>query len=196
MHNASPHSGGCDGTVAAALKRLYSDPWLLLIRGWNWKSALLSSLLRSSVFFGVNLGAGWRKALGAMLAEFVFRALTSGWCGSITQSFRRVVPMWKAVATLVPALLVGQHSLELLVHWLRGTPRLAASIGASIAFTLISTMVNLALMRHGAFTVGAGSKSLIRDLAGLPRLIGGFFAALAAFSKRLVSGWQQEATRP
>jgi hypothetical protein len=131
-----------------------------------------------------------------MAAEFVFRALTSGWYGSITQSFRRVLPAWKAVATLVPTLLLAQHSLELLVHWLRGTPRLAASIGASIAFTLISTIVNLALMREGTFTVGPESKSLIRDLAGLPRLIGGFFAALAACSKRLIVGWQQEATRP
>ena len=179
MVRAEPHD------AVSALTRLLARPWEPLIHNWNWKSALLSSLLRASVFFGVNLGAGWRKALAAMLTEFVFRAITSGWYGSITQSFRRVRPVWKAVATLVPALLIFQHSLELLVHWARGTPRLAASIGASILFTLISTNVNLALMRQGTLVTGSEGKPLLEDLASLPSLVREFLAWLGDCSRAL-----------
>ena len=42
---------------------------------WNWKSALYSSVLRGLIFFFANLTAGLHAAEGAMLAEFVFRAL-------------------------------------------------------------------------------------------------------------------------
>lgn len=196
MQSASPQAARSDRTAAAALKRLLSDPWTPLVRCWNWKSALLSSLLRSSVFFGVNLGAGWKQALGAMLAEFAFRAVTAGWYGSITQSFRRVRPMWKALLALIPALLLFQHSLEFLLHWARGTPRLFASIGASVAFTFLSTTVNLALMRRNAFVVGPGSRSLLRDFTELPGLIRGFAVTLGVCSKRAICGWQQEAPRP
>jgi hypothetical protein len=131
-----------------------------------------------------------------MLAEFTFRALTAGWYGSITQSFRRVRPMWKALFTLVPLLLLFQHSLEFLLHWARGTPRLYASIAASLAFTLLSTTVNLALMRRNTFVVGPGSRSLLRDFAELPRLIGSFASLLGICWKRVLFGWQQEAPRP
>lgn len=156
-------------TPARALANLIARPWEPLIKNWNWKSAVLSSLVRASVYFGVNLGAGLRRALAAMLTEFVFRAITSGSYGAITQSFRHVRPMWKAVATLVPTLLLFQHSLELLVHWARGTPRLAASIGVSIALTFVSTIVDLALMRQGLLVTGSEGKSLLEDLAGLLR---------------------------
>ncbi len=30
-----------------------------LVRRWNWKTALLSTLVRGSIFFSVNLTASW-----------------------------------------------------------------------------------------------------------------------------------------
>ncbi len=183
-------------SAGSALWGLLSRPQDSFVRDWNWKAALLSSLFRCCIFFFVNLGAGWRKAVGAMLTELVFRALTSGWWGSIMQAFRRVRPMWKAVAVVVPLVLVCQHSLELLVHWLRGTPRLTASIAASVAFTLLSTTVHLALMRKGAMIVGAESRPLREDLASLPRLIWGFLKSAGEGLKRVAAVWQQEAERP
>jgi glycosyltransferase involved in cell wall biosynthesis len=184
------------GSARSALWRLLSRPQDALLRDWNWKAALLSSLFRCSLFFFVNLGAGWRKAAGAVLTELVFRGATSGWWGSVMQAFRRVRPMWKAVAIVVPLVLVLQHSLELLVHWLRGTPRLTASIAASVAFTLISTTVHLALMRKGALVVGAEGRPLFEDLARLPGLIWGFLKGAAEGLKRAAFAWQQEAQRP
>lgn len=184
-------------TAGAVLWRLLSRPQDTLFRNWNWKSAVLSSLLRCSIFFFVNLGAGWRKAVGALMTELVFRAVTSGWFGSMTQAFRRVRPMWKAILVLLPLLALFQHSLEFLVHWLRGTPRLAASIGASVVFTAVSTIVQLALMRKGALVVGAESRPLLEDLASLPRLIWELLKDAAGGLKRAFAAtWLEEAERP
>jgi hypothetical protein len=63
------------------------------------------------------------------------------------------------------------HSLEFLVHWLRGTPKLGLSIGASIVFTAFSTSFNVYAMRHGVFTVGGGSKPLREDLTRVVPLL-------------------------
>jgi glycosyltransferase involved in cell wall biosynthesis len=184
-------------TVGSVLWRLLSRPQDTFVRGWNWKSAVLSSLFRCSIFFMVNLGAGLDRALGAVLTELVFRAVTAGWWGSITQAFRRVRPMWKAVAVIAPLLLLLQHSMELLVHWLRGTPRLVASIAGSIAFTIVSTAAQLALMRTGALIVGPEAKPLREDLASLPRLIWSVLKTAGQSLKRAAwAAWQQEAERP
>ena len=200
LHDHRPTAEASDPpsgpTAGAVLWQLLTRPQDSLFRKWNWKSAVLSSLVRCCIFFLVNLGAGWRKAVGALLTELVFRALTSGWFGSITQAFRRVRPLWKAVVVVAPLLAIFQHSLELLVHWMRGTPRLAASIAASMVFTAISTTIQLALMRKGALVVGAEAKPLLEDLASLPRLLWELLKAAGDGVKRVAAVWQQEAERP
>jgi hypothetical protein len=72
---------------------------------------------------------------------------------------------------------VTNHALELLVHWLRGTPKLAHSILASMCFTAISTLFNLYVMRHGALLVGENRQSFGQDMRRMPRLLIGFIAA-------------------
>jgi hypothetical protein len=47
-------------TVAEALLSVVRDPIGRLIRDWNWKSALTSTVLRAPIFFFVNLAAGPR----------------------------------------------------------------------------------------------------------------------------------------
>src|SRR5262245_3666478 len=87
------------------LQRIVLDPNETLLRRWNWKSALMSSLIRGTIFFSTNLRFGLDAAAGAMLAEFCLRAVTSGFCGSLTQAFRAVTPPWKgmlAVLVLLP----------------------------------------------------------------------------------------------
>ena len=185
---------GRDGSsVSEAFAELTRNPHTVLFRNWNWKCALFSSLLRASLFFFVNLTTGLHRAFAAMLTELVFRGITAGWYGSLTQAFRKVRPAWKAMATLVPVLIVFQHSLEFLVHRLRGTPRLTTSIAASIGFTILSTLVNLALVRKGKFLVGDGAGSLLDDLAALPRLLGGAFAQFGVLARRMTPGLNEEA---
>jgi hypothetical protein len=164
------------------IKGLMSQPGLYLVARWNWKAALLSSLFRGLIFFGVNARVGWRAAAGALLAEFCLRAATAGFYGALTQSFRRVEPAWQGYVAATICLPVCAHSLELLVHWFRGTPNLAASMLASIAFTAFSTSFNLHAMRRGAFITGEGAGSLSSDFRAVPRLL----AALADDVKRAV----------
>jgi hypothetical protein len=162
-------------SVGQVLTLLARHPWRFVGSRWNYKSAVISSLVRAQIFFLTNLAAGPEAAVAAMIAEFVFRFATAGMYGALTQSFRHVRPERSAtIAVMVLLPLVG-HSLELGVHWLRGTPRLGASITASVAFTVLSTAFNLFAMRRGALIVGAGSRSLADDLARMPALLAAFF---------------------
>lgn len=160
--------------LKTALLTVIRNPWNTFVRRWNWKAALLSSLFRGGIFFTVNLSAGWEAAVGALLAEFVFRACTTGFYGALTQSFRKVEPAWKGAAAAMLILPVFQHTLELFVHWLRGTPELAASILASATFTAFSTLFNLYAMRQGALIVGQDQRTLLEDMKAIPAVAAGF----------------------
>jgi len=161
-------------SVGGVLRLVVRHPWRYLGRRWNYKSAAMSSLFRGLLFFAVNLGAGLGAALGAMAAEFGFRFVMAGFYGALTQAFRRAKPERDAtIAAMVVLPLVG-HSLELALHWARGTPRLAESILASVALTALSTAFNLFAMRRGALIIGDGSKSLFHDLALMPSLLTAF----------------------
>jgi hypothetical protein len=164
-------------TVAEAIVSVVRDPAGRLIRRWNWKSALTSSLFRAALFFFVNLAAGPKAAAGALLTELVLRSLTSGFYGSLTEALREAEPGWLAGLTAALLMPVANHSLELLMHWLRGTPKLANSILASVCFTAVSTLFTLYVMRHGVLIVGENRQSLSHDLRRMPCLVGGFLAA-------------------
>lgn len=135
---------------------------------------MLSSLVRSSLFFAATLGAGVHAAQAAFLTELVLRGTTSGFYGALTQAFREVKPVWRGTVGAMVLLPFSTHLLEFVVHRLRGTERLSAGMAASIAFTVISTSFNLYAMRRGALVVGADSASLWSDLRRMPRLIAGF----------------------
>lgn len=164
-------------TVSDVFRDLCTNPGELLIHRWNWKSALFSSIIRALIFLFTNLTAGWRAAAGAMIAEFIFRAVTSGFYGSLTQAFRTVEPAWTAALTVLILLPLISHSLELALHLARGTPKLMSSMVASVAFTEISTLFNLYAMRRGALVVGAEASSMASDMRRVPRLIAGFVAS-------------------
>lgn len=164
-------------TVLAVFEELLRHPARLLIERWNWKAAILSSALRAAIFFFTNLAAGWHAAVGALLAELALRVATSGFYGAITEAFSEARPAWAAMAAAMVVLPVANHSLEFLVHWLRGTPKLGLSIAASVVFTALSTSFNLYVMRHGVLTVRGPHKSLREDLALLLPLLGQFLLA-------------------
>jgi hypothetical protein len=172
-------------SVAQALVLLTRDPLNVLVRKWNWKCALFSSLTRAWVFFFANLTAGWRAAVGAMAAEFVFRGFTSGFYGALTQNFRNVRPAWTGALAVMILLPLTSHSLELLVHWLRHTPNLFASIVSSVCFTAVSTLFNWYAMNKGAMVVGSDGQTLARDMLAMPRIIGCFLAEIPLFFWRL-----------
>ena len=71
---------------------------------------------------------------------------------------------------------LSSHSLEFLVHWLRHTPHLKASIISSVSFTVVSTLFNFYAMRRGALVVGENAVSIAADLMAMPSMIAGFLA--------------------
>jgi len=149
-----------------------------LAAAWNWKSAALSTALRGAVFFAANLDAGLPAAVHALVTELAFRGVLSGALGAATQWFsRRPQRGWRVATPLILLPALG-HAGELLVHALAGTARLADSILASVAFSVVSTAFTLFAMRRGAMIVGAEAVSLRHDLRRLPALVGGFIAAI------------------
>jgi hypothetical protein len=173
LTNTSEKSTGTPGgvTVTQALRRFSRQPGKYLLARWNWKSALLSSLFRAAIFFAANLTAGLPGATSAMTTELLFRGITSGFYGALTEGFRDVEPPGAAALSVMVLLPLTNHSMEFLVHWMRGTPNLAPSIAASVFFTALSTLFNLYAMRRGVLIVGSGRSSLRQDLVRMPRLL-------------------------
>jgi hypothetical protein len=136
---ASNHHSATHLTVRQTFLPLLRRPYTYLLHRWNWKSAVLSSLLRASLFFATNLVAGLPAAIAAMKTELVFRGITSGFYGALTEAFREAEPPWEAALTVMFLLPAANHSIELLVHWLRGTQKLFPSILASVILTAFST---------------------------------------------------------
>lgn len=134
----------------------------------------MSAVYRAPIFFLTTLKAGWRQALGAMLIETSFRALTSGFYGAITQALRKMEPPWLAILIIVVLAPAVVQVLEAGVHWIRGTPNLAAGIVVSTIVTAIGSLFNWYAMRKGTFLTGDEGESLLADLKNLPRVIFGF----------------------
>lgn len=180
-------------SVIELFRQLWIEPGKMLLRRWNWKSAIFSSLLRANIFFLANLAAGWRAASGAMLAELMYRVITAGFYGALTQAFREVEPEWAASVAACVALPLVSHGLELVIHLMRHTPKLAISIITSVSFTVVSTLFNQYAMRRGALVVGPGAGSVASDLKRVPRLIAGFIACCPVF---VYQGLSSVLTRP
>jgi hypothetical protein len=174
-------------TVKQAFFLLLREPVKYLVQRWNWKSAVLSSLLRACLFFVTNLAAGMPAAIAAMKTELIFRGVTSGFYGALTEAFREAEPPWAAALTVMFLLPVANHSMELLVHWVRGTQKLLPSILASVILTAFSTLFNFYAMRRGVLIVGSGRNSLGKDLLRLPRLVVDFVTWIPRYVIRQAS---------
>jgi hypothetical protein len=169
-------------TVRSVFLDLARDPVSHLVRRWNWKSATLSAAIRGSIFLLANLPAGPAAALRAMLVEVLFVATTNGVYAALTQAFSQVNPFWAASLTvmlLVPAL---AHSVELLFHWMAGTPQLQQSIVTSFAVSAVSALFNVFAMRRGVLIVGRSSRSFADDLRQLPAVFVDFLRHAVKFT--------------
>ncbi len=171
-------------TIAAALLSLVLRPYELIIKRFNWKSAVCSSLIRGIIFFFANIKSGWQAASGAMLAEWTYRAFTSGFYGAMTQTIGEAEPEWQATLAAMVVLPLTSHILEFVVHYFRHTPHLKLSIISSMIFTVFSTLFNVYAMRRGKLVVGSNAASLGADLKAMPRMIYEFLAVVPLWIRR------------
>lgn len=138
-------------------------------RVWNWKSALVSAMMRAPIFFAVNLQAGLDAATAAFVTEFAYRVCSAGFYGALTAYFARRRRQRAATIQALIVLPALAHSVEYLVHWLAGTPHIATAIGGSIAISMATTRLSLFLMRRGLFV--AGGQSFAADVRELVLLV-------------------------
>jgi len=168
--------------VSPDLTRVSQVFWYLLrhpldavVLRWNWKAAFLSAILRSPIFFTAYYfqKRGLLIALGAMLAQFVSRAIFGGVNGAIIQAFRKVEPAWHAVLTIPLILAAFSHVIEYIVQSVydsaAGTHGKGKAILVSVIISVISAIFNLFAMRRGALLVKDESQQpLWRDLIRMP----------------------------
>lgn len=143
---------------------------------WNWKSAALSAGSRAVIFLAANLDGGLAAATTAMSVEFVYRAVVSGWFGSLTERVGRHRST-SALLVLVVAT-AAAHVIEAFVHVRAGTPHVGMSVAGSVVFSVLSSVFNVFAMRRGRFVVGPGGDGLIADLRATPQLVRELAAAL------------------
>ena len=156
-------------SLGKAIMGFFLDPYNTLIQSWNWKSAVMSSLVRGGIFFSVNATHSLEAGISAFMTELVLRGSLSGFYGAITQHLSRVRPVWHSAIGALVLLPFANHILEFIVHYLRGTVKLWESIVASVCFTAISSLYHIFIMRRGVMIVGEGSQSLLRDLMIAPK---------------------------
>lgn len=151
-------------TLRGAAWDIVRHPVYRLIRNWNWKSAVISAALRTSIFFTVNLTASWNSAVSAAVTELVYRAPMVGTLAAMSQAFRRVQPAWVGSVVMMALLPAMGHGIEFTVHWMRGTEKLTESVAVSVAFSVATTGLNYLLHRRNVFVVGHGARPFLDDL--------------------------------
>ena len=186
--------------LGEVLRSLIGHPVQIVTR-WNWKSALLGSVLRASFYYGVYQFSreDWKVILAAVSVEFGFRFFTSGISGAIVQSFRRATPAWLALLVVTISLPIFSHTVEFITHYAQeryfsnvfppsqNNARIYA-FTLSVLFSALSAMFNLFAMRHGVLLVGAGkeTKSLWSDLKTIPFLVIEFLTYLPILILRFI----------
>ncbi len=176
-------------TVGDVCWSLLRNPFQLLVR-WNWKSAVIGTLIRASIYFTVYRASkeSLLVTLTAVGVEMVFRFVTTATSGSIIQSFRRATPEWLAT-TIISVILptVTTSLIEFYSHFVQEVyfaNIFAASENSarqrafafSTLLSVVSALFSLYVMRRGALLVGAGeeTKSFGHDMKRMPVLVSEF----------------------
>ena len=165
-------------TIHGVTFELIRHPFRMLILSWNWKAAIISSVLRAPIFFGAYLAQkqGLKMAFAAMSLQFVFRAVTGGTNGAIIQSFSKIEPAWHAVVTIPIVLTVfmhiGEWFLQARFDSYYGTNGKTTAVLISILGSVISAVFNLFAMRRGILLVKDESQqSFWRDIKQMPWIV-------------------------
>jgi hypothetical protein len=151
-----------------------------LFQLWNWKSATLSIILRGPIFLVAAIRQGWAGALGAVLIESAFCAVSAGFYGAVVQSLKDAQPQWLTGVLLAVVIPMFFQGIEYILHWFRGTPHLRIAAIVSLIISGLSALFNWFAMRRGTLLVGGEGDSFGRDLSRIPRLLLDFIVVCRA----------------
>jgi hypothetical protein len=161
-------------TVTSAAFDVLSHPWRVFVLNWNWKTALLSAVIRIAVWPAALAGRARILSLSSLqgaLIEFVFRLTLGGCWGSLLQSFSTAQPAWLAGLCVSVVLPAASHALEYLLLRATGTAHAGAVVITSVVFSILSVLINWGLMRRGILLTGDGTPSFADDLRRISDLI-------------------------
>jgi hypothetical protein len=88
-------------TLREVLYSLATRPVDLLVRRWNWKAALFSSLIRGIVFCWPTCDRGGGRLSAPCLPNGLTGALMSGFYGSTTQALSQTEPESQGAAAMI-----------------------------------------------------------------------------------------------
>jgi hypothetical protein len=158
------------------------------IRLWNWKSAVLSLVLRGPIFLVATVRRGWEAALAALLTESVFCVLSAGFYGAVVQTLRDAQPLWLTLLFITVVMPAAFQLLEYGLHRLRGTPHLIPAEIVSLIVSGISALFNWYAMQRGTLLVGGEGRAFGKDVQSLPRLIFSFIVLLPTKMISMICG--------
>jgi ABC-type arginine transport system permease subunit len=173
-------------SVAHALREITLHPLRLLVLHWNWKSAILSAMLRGIIFLIATARRGVAEISTAVAVEAVFSAGVSGIYGAVVQTLRYATPEWLAtflIAAVLPPILLA---LDFGVHYYTGMRHQRISLVMSGILSALSSIFSLYVMRRGALLVAHEGDSFARDLARLPGLILTFLLVIPNWIRQLL----------
>lgn len=157
--------------ISEVIKYIFRHPLEMIIRRWNWKAAALSGIMRGAIYFFTHISLGWRAAISAMSAEFLFRIFNSGATSSIGQALRSAQPQWAANIVVMVMFPAYAHIVEYLLHTLNGDKNVNKSIVFSIIFSALSAIFNLFALRRGVLLVkDEEEETFWSDLKKMPRI--------------------------
>lgn len=179
-------------TVGDVFSNLLRHP-LQLVTRWNWKGVLLAVFIRAMVYLVTYTirHEAWSVIATAAVFEAISRFFSTGFGGSVVQSFRKAEPFWLVnviISVLVPTF---SHTVEYLTHYTQEayfSDMFPASqnsgrqttFAISVLFSVISVLFHLYVMRRGTLLVGAGdeTQTFSRDLTRMPVLVRDFIGVL------------------
>jgi hypothetical protein len=159
-------------TVWTVLRAIGRHPLRFVFWRWNWKAGLLSAVMRGTIFFFTTLGSGLAVAVRTLLVDATFRIPLAGVCAAVIQEVRCATPGWAALAVALIGVPLVAHAIEITVHSFAGTPWLWRGVAGSIGLSIVSSAVELLLMRHQILLVGPEGGSLGSDLRRLREMFG------------------------
>jgi hypothetical protein len=173
--SATPQAAAPPESLAAGLLDIARRPVTNLLTAWNWKAALISVVIRATLFFSTNLRSGGGRALRAALVEAGFAILAAGVLASVTQRLRATRPVWATglvVWLAIPLLLLTVQSS---VHRAFGTPHMKTGLIVSFCMAAVGSGFNWYAQRRGVLVTGAGAQG--GDFKALPGVIWDFVLA-------------------
>lgn len=147
---------------------------------WNWKCALLSATARSLVYLAAIARTGLHGAIGVVLVEIAYVALTAGLYAGMQQKALGIRRRWLGNLIVVLGVPGLAQLLDWTAHRVSGAAVPASAMLAVSLFAALSALFHLHVMRNGVFLVGSG-RSLFDDFRRVPRLVAGFAIRPVAF---------------